>query len=84
MPLILLDLPDECLDYFELSNRKRSHEWKTQLGQDWCDSEHNLKRKSPEWNGTNWYRFVGEAGAKIPENQGKSYLISQVSIFKSF
>lgn len=66
---ICIDLPDECLDYVELNDRKRSHRWKTQPAQDWCDNENNHLRKSPEWNGKNWYRFVGEAGTQMPENQ---------------
>jgi len=66
---ICIELPDECLNYSELSDRKRSTTWQTQLAQEWCDNENNLRRKSPDWSGRNWYRFVGEAGTKMPENQ---------------
>merc|ERR1719273_2622852 len=65
---ICIDLPEECLDYFELSDRKRSHTWNTQYRQGWCDSQKNPKRKSIEWKGNNWYRIVGEAGTQIAEN----------------
>ena len=76
-------MPEECLDYFELSDRKRSHTWNTQFRQGWCDSKNNPKRKSIEWKGNNWYRIVGEAGTQIAENHGKSYLISKIFVLKN-
>ena len=80
MFLFISVLPEECLNYSELNDRKRSYTWETQVAQGWCDSnlEKNRNRKSPEWNGMNWYRFVGDAGTQMLENQGKSDLISKI------
>ena len=46
------DLPQQCFDYHNLTDRKRNHSYKTQASQAWCDSDRKPQRKSDEWKGT--------------------------------
>ena len=46
------DLPQQCFDYHNLTDRKRNHSYKTQASQAWCDSDRKTQRKSADWKGT--------------------------------
>ena len=46
------DLPQECFNYHNLTDRKRNHGYKTQATQAWCDSDRKPQRTSADWKGT--------------------------------
>ena len=50
--VFFLDLPQECFNYHNLTDRKRNHGYKTQATQAWCDSVRKPQRTSADWKGT--------------------------------
>jgi len=64
--------PSRCggYEYNELSEADRNMNFNDgEGGIDYCDQEHPGlgMSSSPSWKGEAWYRFVGEAGSRMPE-----------------
>ena len=63
-----LNLELGCNDYKILNEAERNHQFKTPSGTYRCDNTGNSWwKKSPQWHGTDWYRFVSPAGTRIAE-----------------
>jgi len=55
-----------CNDYKILNEMERNHQVKTS-GDSWSDSTGCSGKKSPQWHGDDWYRFLSPAGTRIAE-----------------
>ena len=56
-----------CNDYKILSETERNHQFKTPSQTWWCDRSGWTIKKSPQWHGNDWYRFLPPAGTRIAE-----------------
>ena len=54
-----------CNDYKILNEAERNHQFKTPDGSWWCDRTGWSGKKSPQWHGDDWYRFLSPAGTRI-------------------
>ena len=62
-----------CNDYKILNEYKRNHQFKTSGGS-WCDNTGSSGKKSPQWHGDDWYRFLSPAGTRIASSPpGQDY-----------
>ena len=63
-----------CNDYKILNEYQRNHQFKAPSGSYWCDDIGWFGKKSPQWHGDDWYRFLPPAGTRIAEEApGQEY-----------
>ena len=55
-----------CTDYKILNETERNYKFKTPSRSWWCDTTGDRK-KSAQWHGDAWYRFLPPAGTRILE-----------------
>ena len=56
-----------CNDYKILNETERNHQFKTIWKNRWCDQTGLSGKKSPQWHGDDWYKFLPPAGTRIAE-----------------
>ena len=63
-----------CIDYKILNRAERNHQFQTPSGTWWSDSSTGCSgKKSPQWHGDDWYRFLSPAGTRIAEEAPGTY-----------
>ena len=67
-----------CNDYKILNENERNHQFKTPSGSQWCDDIGSSYKKSPQWHGDDWYRFLSPAGTRIAEEAPGTYYCGTV------